>query len=288
MAEISVPLGRGSYVRNRGDMPEYPLINRFFEINPANADEQAALIERPALVEMVEVGSGVGRRLYTEPGFAGGSLFHVVGEDLWKHVRESNGTITSSQISGTIDNDPYAPDMAATDQYLWITDGVQLQYTDGTAALTAIVVPDDIPMISLDVFNGYVLCVQSESDRFYWIQPGAIVIDPLDFATAERFPDKILQVRVVGDEFWLLGEKSIEVWRATGDGDAPFARIEGRAFNFGVFGGTGVRMKDTSVMLCAHDGTVFNVAGNPSPVSNPSVAERIRDSIRTSIDNNLP
>jgi hypothetical protein len=288
MAEISVPLGHGSYVRNRADMPEYPLINRFFESNPANADEQAALIERPALIEMVEVGSGVGRRLYTEPGFASGALFHVVGEDLWKHVREINGTITSTQITGTIDNDPYAPDMAATDQYLWITDGVQLQYTNGTAALAAIVVPDDIPMISLDVFNGYVLCVQSDSDRFYWIQPGAIIIDPLDFATAERFPDKILQVRVVGDEFWLLGEKSIEVWRATGDGDAPFSRIEGRAFNFGVFGGTGVRMKDTSVMLCAHDGTVFNVAGNPSPVSNPSVAERTRDAIRTSIDNNLP
>lgn len=288
MAQISVPLGHGSYVRNRADMPDYPLINRFFEQNPANADEQSALIERPALVEFLDAGDGPGRRLYTEPGFSTGDLFHVSGEELYKHRRETNNTITTTQITGVIDNNPYAPDMAATDQYLFITDGVLLQYTDGTAALASIATPDGIPMVSLDVFNGYVLCVQANSDRFYWIQPGAIIIDPLDFATAERFPDKILQVRVVGDEFWLLGERSIEVWRATGDGDAPFARIEGRAFNFGVFGGTGTRMKDTSVLLVAHDGTVFNIAGTPTPVSNPSIAERTRNAIKTAIDENIP
>lgn len=288
MAMIPVPLGLMSHVRNRADEVPINLINRFFEKNPTNLEEQVALIERPALVEFEEQGDGPGRRLYTEPGFSDGDLFHVSGEELFKYHRETNGDITASQITGLIDNNPYAPDMAATDTYLWITDGVDLQYTDGTAALTAIATPDDIPMISLDVFNQYVLCVQGNSDRFYWIQPGAIVIDPLDFATAERFPDKILQVRVVGDEFWLLGEKSIEVWRATGDGDAPFQRIEGRAFNFGVFGGTGTRMKDTSVMLTAHDGTVFNIAGTPTAVSDPSVAERTRNAIKTAIDENIP
>lgn len=289
MTQISVPLGRMSNVRNRADEPAINLINRFFEANPTNLEEQVALIERPALIELLEAGEGVGRRLYTEPGFAAGALFHVSGEDLYKHsYNRETQVITTTQISGIVDNYPYAPDIAATDTYLWITDGITLQYTDGTAALTAIVLPDDIPMVSLDVFNGYVLCVQGNSDRFYWIQPGAIVIDPLDFATAERFPDKILQVRVVGDEFWLLGEKSIEVWRATGDADAPFQRIEGRAFNFGVFGGTGVRLKDTSINLVAHDGTVFNIAGNPSIISNPSVAERNRNAIKDAIDNNLP
>lgn len=288
MAMKPVMLGSGSYVRNRADEPPINLINRFFESNPTNLEEQVALIERPALIELLEAGEGVGRRLYTEPGFSDGDLFHVSGEDLYKHHREDDGSITTTQITGVIDNYPFAPDIAATPDNLFITDGILLQYTDGSSALVTIPVPDDIPMVSLDVFNQYILCVQGNSDRFYWIQPGAVVIDPLDFATAERFPDKILQVRVVGDEFWLLGEKSIEVWRATGDGDAPFQRIEGRAFNFGVFGGTGVRLKDTSVMLCAHDGTVMNIAGTPTPVSNPSVAERTRDCIKDSIDQNLP
>lgn len=280
MAEVSIPLGKSSWVRHRADEAVANLVNRFFESNPTNTDEQVALIERPALVELTTAGDGPGRRLYNMPGFADDALFHVSGDELYKHVMQANRTIVTSQIAGTIAGTG-SPDMAATPEYLWITDGVLLQYTDGTAALTDIVTPDDIPIRSLDVFNGYILCVQNNSDRFYWIQPSAVVIDPLDFATAERFPDKILQVRVVGDEFWLLGEKSIEVWRATGDGDAPFQRIEGRAFNFGIYGGTSVRMKDTSVICVADDGTVFEIAGGPTPISNPSIAERTRDAILT-------
>lgn len=277
---VSIPLGRGSWRRRRADEPSVEAINRFYEDNPTNTKEGTALVERPALVELLTSGDGPGRRIFTEPGFANGALFHVSGDQLWKHVMNSNRTITSTQISGFVDGEG-APDIAATDQYMWIADGYELQYTNGTAALAAIATPDDIPIISLDVFNGYVLCVQNDSDRFYWIQPGAIVIDPLDFATAERFPDKINQVRVVGDEFWLLGDKSIEVWRATGDGDAPFQRIEGRAYNFGIIGGTSVRLNNTSLITVAHDGTVKQIAGIPVSISNPSIAERTRDGIRT-------
>ena len=283
---VSIPLGRGSWVRRRADEPGVEAINRFFEENPINTAEGTALIERPALIQYLTSGDGPGRRLFTQPGFANGALFHVSGDELWKHVMNANRTVTTSQISGFVDGDS-APDMAATDTYLWIADGVELMYTNGTAALTAITTPDDIPIISIDVFNGYVLCVQSNSDRFYWIEPGDNTIDPLNFATAERFPDKIMDVRVVGDEFWLLGERSIEVWRATGDGDAPFQRIEGRAYNFGIIRGSTTRMKNTSVLVVANDGTVFQIAGIPVPISNPSIAERTRDAIRVMEEENL-
>jgi hypothetical protein len=274
----SIPLGSKSWVRNRADEPSITLVNRFFEENPTNTNEQVALLERPALVEIATVGDGPGRRLYHAPGFCDGDLFHVSGDQLHRHHMWANRTITSTQISGFVDG-VGSPDIAATRDHLWITDGYELQYTDGTVALASIVTPDDIPMISLDVFNGYVLCVQNESDRFYWIEPGEITIDPLHFATAERLPDQILQVRTVGDEFWLLGQNSIEVWRATGDGAAPFQRIDGRFFNFGIQGGTGVRHTDTSLTCVAHDGTVYNIAGSPTPVSDPSIAERTRDGI---------
>lgn len=274
----SVPLGTGAWVRNRAEEPAFSLINRFFEKNPTNQAEQVALIERPALVELLEAGDGPGRRLYRQLGFSNGDLFHVSGPELWNHHMEVNRTITSTQITGLIDGDG-APDMAATDLDLFITDGVTLQYTDGAAALATIATPDDIPMVSLDVFNSYTLCVRNNSDRFYWINPGEITIDPLNFATAERLPDGVLQVRAVGDEFWLLGEKTIEPYRATGEGDAPFARIEGRVFEFGIFGGTAVRMKDTSVICIADDGAAYAIAGTPNLISNPSVAERTRDAI---------
>lgn len=284
MSITSVPLGRGAWVRSRATEPSINLTNRFFEKNPINENEGVALIERPALVQLLDAGDGPGRRLFHQPGFANDGLFHVSGPKFYKHIMNVDRTITTTQITGTIAGDGY-PDIAATRQYLWITDGTNLQYTNGTAALTTVVPPDSIPFVSLDVFNEYVICVQANSDRFYWIQPGAVIIDPLDFATAERFPDKVLQVRVVGDEFWLLGEKSIEVWRATGDGDAPFQRIDGRAFNFGIYSGTAVRMKDTSVICLSDDGTVYNIAGFPTSISNPAIAETTRNAILSSLEN---
>lgn len=279
--EVSVPLGTGTWKRDRADEPTIFVRNRFFERNPTNLEEQVALIERPALKHYLEAGIGPGRRLFRQPGFSSGDLFHVSGTELYKHhMNQATRTVTTTQITGLIDGvDTTVPDMAATDQYLFIADGFSLQYTDGTTALASIPTPDGIPIISLDVFNDYVLCVQNNSDRFYWIQPGATTIDPLDFATAERFPDKVFQVRVVGDEFWLLGESSIEVWRATGDGAAPFQRIEGRAFNFGIFDGTAVRMSDTSVICVAGDGTAYQIAGSPVSIGNPGIAESTRDAI---------
>lgn len=293
--EVNIQLGQGSWIRNRADEPKVTLLNRYFEGNPTNTgaltnqaswvskarDEGSALIERPALISFLEVGTGPGRRLYNQPGFCGGDLFHVSGTQLWRHhMNNTTQTVTSTQITGLIDGvDLTVPDLAATKQYLWIADGTALQYTDGTAALTPITTPDGIPIISLDVFDQYVLCVQNNSDKFYWIQPGAVVIDPLDFATAERFPDKVFQVRVVGDEFWLLGESSIEVWRATGDGTAPFQRIEGRAFNFGIMDGTAVRLDDTSVICVSDTGPAYQISGNPTQISDPSISERTRDAI---------
>ena len=275
---VALPLALGSWVRNRANEPPWQLKNLYFEKNPTNQAEQVALIERPALVSFLSAGDGPGRRLYRQPGFSNGDLFHVSGSELYKHHMEVNRTVTTTQITGLIDGTG-RPDIAADYSRLWITDGVTLQYTDGSAALTAITTPDDIPMISLDVFNGYIICVQDNSDRFYWTQPGAIIIDPLDFATAERLPDAASQVRAIGDEFWIFGYKSIEPFRATGDATAPFQRIEGRRFDHGVFDGTAVQMKGASVICVSDEGTVYEISGTEQPISDPSVAERTRDAI---------
>lgn len=275
----SIPLGIGTWSRSRADEPAIPVINRFFEQNPTNTKEQVALIERPALVPYLNAGPGPGRRLFRQPGFSSGDLFHVSGTNLYKHHMNADFTVTSTLIAGAIAGTG-APDMCATRQHLFVTDGAQLQYTDGAAALAAIPPPTGIAAFSsIDVFEEFVLCAVAGSDVFYWLQPGALTFDNLDFATFEKFPDKCLQTRAVGPEFWGMGEKSVEVWQATGDGTAPFQAIEGRAFNFGIFGGTAVRMKDTSVVVIGDDGTVWRIAGVPEQISNASVAEMTRDNI---------
>jgi hypothetical protein len=58
--------------------------------------------------------------------------------------------------------------------------------------------------------------------------------DALDFATAEREPDSLLDIMNLGDNIWLFGQQTIESWAHTGDADLPFSRIEQVAFDQGI------------------------------------------------------
>ena len=116
--------------------------------------------------------------------------------------------------------------------------------------------------------------------RFYWIWPNSITIDPLDFATAERSPDTVWEVKVIGDQFWLPGPSTNEIWALSGDGDAPFVRIPGRLFDKGTWQGTIVQIKDF-VMAVGTDGTVYQIGSEPTEVSTPHISQRIREAINT-------
>jgi len=113
---------------------------------------------------------------------------------------------------------------------------------------------------------------------FYWIEPGDLTIDPLNFATAERSPDPVWEVVVVGDQFWLPGASTNEIWYPSGDALAPFLRQQGRLFDTGVWEGTILRVKD-EVMAVGSDGTVYRIGAGPQPVSTPGIAQRIREAI---------
>lgn len=152
----------------------------------------------------------------------------------------------------------------------------------GEESLEEIVMPDDVGAVSVGYIASYVIVVVTQgygmNGRFYWINPGETIIDPLDYATAERAPDPVHSVRVVGDQFWLLGTNSTEVWYPSGDPEAPFRRVQGRLFDRGVWQGTDVQIKD-SVFVVDNDGNVYDIAGSPVRVSDHSVEERIRRAI---------
>lgn len=152
----------------------------------------------------------------------------------------------------------------------------------GASAFAEITVPDDNGVISVGVIIGFTICViaqgTGQNGRFYWIRPGEITIDPLDFATAERSPDPVWEVKVVGDQFWLPGTSTNEVWYPTGDGDAPFQRQQGRLFDKGIWEGTIVQVKD-DVMAVGTDGKVYQIGATPRVVSTPGISQRIREAI---------
>ncbi len=150
----------------------------------------------------------------------------------------------------------------------------------GGPTVSPVQTPDDVGVIGLGYIGGYVIVAIAQGEgvngRFYWIEPGETVIDPLNFATAERSPDPISGVVVFSDQFWLPGVNTTEVWYLTGNADAPVLRLQGITFDEGTVPGTATKVKD-SMIIVDSDGGVFEVkAGSIEPIAPPDIQERIR------------
>ena len=166
--------------------------------------------------------------------------------------------------------------------------GVNMAWSDATTqggttpGVIQVPTPDDIGIVSVVMLNSYVICVVAQgagvNGRFYWVEPGEVQIDPLNYATAERSADAINQAKVFNDQFWLMGQDSTEVWYTTGDPNAPMARVQGYVFDRGVYMGTAQQV-DSSIIFVDNSGGVFIFSGKEQRVSTPDIEERIRKSI---------
>ena len=178
-------------------------------------------------------------------------------------LAEANSTVTTVTSGDTVPN---------------IAWGGGTMSGGGTHGLNGIEVPDGQPPLNITTLNGYILVAIGDSDRFYWIEPGELIIDPLDFATAESHPDQLVAVEAVGDTAWLIGNSSSEVWYTTGNDAAPFAPVSGRTYPYGAVEGTVVNVRDT-IYLVGEDNVVYAMGGTPQRVSNHGVEELIRTSL---------
>lgn len=157
----------------------------------------------------------------------------------------------------------------------------------GTPQLRQVQVPDDVGAISVATINSYVIVIPVQEEnikgRFYWIDPGEVFIDPLNFATAERSPDALHQVVVFGNMFWLLGQSTTEPWVTTGSIDAPMQRFQGILFDRGSWNGTAIQIKD-SLFVIDEDGGWFQISDGLRRITQnrPDIEERTRAAIQTS------
>lgn len=271
---VSIKLGEISWKRSNSQEPNIELVNRYYEENPTNQIDQVALLTRPALTSLLLIGEGPVREMYYEDGCFDNDLWVVTGEGLYR-IAAATGVVT--QITGAVIGGTARPSMAATkDPFLFVADSTGLGVYDGALdTYAAVATPDDVGIVSLAYIAGFVICVVTGSQRFYWIRPGTKVIDPLDFAEAERFPDWLIQAMPLGDQFALFGRKTTEFWYPTGDSLAPFAKLQGRMYDKGVWSGTATKVGD-AILLVGNDGVVYSVEGGPQRISYYALEEKIR------------
>lgn len=152
----------------------------------------------------------------------------------------------------------------------------------GSANVVQVPTPDGVGVIDVVNINNFVVVIPAQgagiNGRFYWIEPGEVEIDPLNYATAERSADPVNAVRVFNDQFWLLGQNTTEVWYPTGDADVPMLRLQNSTFDRGVQQGTAVQVKD-SVILVDSFGAVIQISGGEKRLSTPDIEEVVRKAI---------
>jgi hypothetical protein len=288
---VNIPLGKNAYKRTYAGEPEIILQNRYVEKDPSNLVEGTALITRPGSDSLVQAAGGTIRGNYSKLGLFNGDLLTVSGHNLW---RIDSVTAAATQITGTIagDNNPYLTWMKGIGyEYVFISDASTLRYAAvGDTALTAVtgMGGGELPK-ALATVSGFVLVSVANSQKVYFIEPGAVVIDPLNFFEKESAPDNVLDMLTVGDHTLIMGNGSTESWYATSDFNAPFAPIKGRVYARGIVEGTPVLVDDTCVLV-GNDGKVYTIgdAGGEGGyggygvqrISTNGIEERIRTQLR--------
>jgi hypothetical protein len=130
---------------------------------------------------------------------------------------------------------------------------------------------------SVGYIGGYWLATQAGTDVVYILIPAGTQWDPIEFATAEYAPDKVVAIRVSGEIAWLLGEASLEGWRITGDATLPFAPAGGLKFDIGCRSrSAAVNCKGTLIFVDSECGVRLTNGGEPRLISDDGLAEQIR------------
>lgn len=141
-------------------------------------------------------------------------------------------------------------------------------------------VPDGQVVRALASLAGYVLASINATRKIYFIEPGEVTIDALNFFEKEAQPDDVIDMLPVSDRVLVMGGGSTENIYATGDADAPLAPTKGYAYERGVIEGTAVVVGDSTVILVGNDLIVYAITGGVQRLSDHGIEERVRTQIR--------
>ena len=196
-------------------------VNLYPEVSDSGTSlSVAALYGTPGLGLWADLGAGPIRG---EIRFNAQILIIVSGGAVYSVTAAGVATL----LAGAVDYATTPVSMATNGALIMVTTGGSDGYFIDPIAetVTAIIDPDFLGGGNVGFLDGYFVWNVPNTGQFQYSQLYGQLIDPLDFATAEGSPDKIVASIVNYRELWLFGENSTEVWYDQGDIDNVFARI---------------------------------------------------------------
>lgn len=179
-----------------------------------------------------------------------GQLFTVNGGVVYE-VTSGGSSSSRGSLSATT-GDVFFADNGTT---LFIVQaGVNGYYMTLSAGSPTLIVDANFPTVpeGAAFIDGYFVTCKGSTGRFYLSQLySGSLWTPVQFATAESMGDNLINVKNIGNQLWLFGERSIERWYDTGNGAFPFERITGAVYDVGLAAIASVAVLDNTCFFVA-------------------------------------
>lgn len=257
MALVKTPLLGGSSVTRSSNADDNRAVNILPEIIPDGGKEPAFMFRAPGLRRLATIGLGPIRGLWQFGAF----LYVVSGTRLYR-VSSTYSASLLGNVSGT---GPVSMADNGTQLFIACNPNGYI-YNSTTGALQQITDPDFPGAQMVGYIDGFFVFNQPGTQLF-WITSllDGTAVDPLDFASAEGFPDDIVSLIVDHREIWLFGTTTTEVWYNAGPPDFPFARIDGAFNEMGCAAAYSVAKMDNQIYWLGKDargqGIVYRAQG---------------------------
>ena len=272
---MKTPILGGSYVARSINAADNRMVNLFAEAIPegSGGKEAGFLLRCPGLRLLATVGTGPIRGLWVTNGVA----YVVSGSEFYSLSTSYTATLIGT-VSGT---GPVS--MADNGTQIFIAcNPLSYIYNTSTAVFAQITDPDFPGAGSVGYLDGYFVFNEPDSQKF-WVTSllDGTSVDPLDFASAEGYPDNVIALIVDHREIFLFGTTSVEVWYDAGTPDFPLARIQGAFMEVGCEAAYSVAKLDNSVFWLGSDargrGIVYRANGyTPARISTNAVEYAIQ------------
>jgi hypothetical protein len=275
LKKASFPFIAGSYVARSPIFDCQRTINLYPEVSSIGAGkngEVAALYSCPGLRRVQTLGLGPTRGAHLTANNLG---FLVSGNQVFQLASAEGIPVT---VSGNLLTSAGPVSIADNGTHVLLVDGeygYTIDLNDPSPVLTQINDPNFFAANSVDYLGGYFILDKKGTSNFFISDIDSIDFPPLNESSALASTDDVISVKVLNNQLFIFGSRTIEVWALTGaSASAPFERQT--AFNTGISSHASlVLLANTTLWLGANeqgDGIVFSMENNsPTRVSTHAI-----------------
>jgi hypothetical protein len=260
-----IPLTLETYQHVSVPLSSKLLLNMMAEQQPADARNAVALLPTPGLSTFANVGTGPIHAINDDlPGV----IFLVSGDHFYSFNANTLAVVDLGFIgtpSGgfTPDQRLYSIAVGPTAAVVCVPPNAYVSAGPGAPLAQMVTGWPSYGASSVAFLDGYFAFTAQLAPSFFFITrlEDPTLVDPLDFAALDAFPNAMTKVMALGTDLWFGGGSGWEIWHDTGNADFPFRRRPNGLLQRTLGTAMSVAKGDGSIFWWSSDGRIYRSSG---------------------------